>query len=273
MDTSSAIFAVLETYPEDIRSLFLDLESPRNPGESTPPLSPVCQNTQVLKQKSATKSARKTAKRRASICARLNAYVRDYSVDLQKLFDDIVSHKSKNDKSKRDKSNSDHSESDNSNSDNSKSDNSTNEPDDGQRQLDQLENASLLVYGSKYLKERLELLQKRSKISVMPLVKKASKKRHLKRKSRAALLDKLQILRKQFQLLKKNESCPSPGKPSQLTDKKTIKKSKKKLFKGKTKIKLRSRRSNTSTGPRKRKRSRNRKARKKNIKKKPAFVV
>merc|ERR1711959_578157 len=64
---------------------------------------------------------------------------------------------------------------------------------------------SIAAYGSQYLKERLEIMLKRTKISVMPLTKKGSKKQSIKRKSRAKLLDKLNILRKKFQLIKKDE--------------------------------------------------------------------
>lgn len=211
MSTSNAVYAVLDTYPDDLRSLFLDLEPTPNPGEITP--RPPLLETKVSEKKSSKKKAKR---RRASIRARLHSYVRDYSVDLQSLFDDIVATASSK----------------------TESNNSTN-PGEAEPQANQSESICLAVYGSQYLKERLELMLKRAKISVLPLTKKGSKKQRMKRKGRAKLLDKLNILRKQFQLLKKDDqsleemqkSSPSPAKRIKKVRKKRKKKPRKKSTK------------------------------------------
>merc|ERR1712032_811471 len=97
------------------------------------------------------------------------------------------------------------------------------------------------VYGAQYLKERLDIMLKRAKFSVMPLTKKGSKKQRVKRKSRAKLLDKLYILRGKFQLIKKDEpsleeqqiSSPCLAKP---VKKKIIRKKQKKSKKESRKV-------------------------------------
>jgi hypothetical protein len=91
-------------------------------------------------------------------------------------------------------------------------------------------------------------MRKRSKISVIPLTKKASKKRRVKRRTRAHLVDKLNILRKKFLLIKKDDpSSPSveelsePPKddtsPSSKKTKKIRSKEKKRVQKKKKKAK------------------------------------
>jgi len=153
--------------------------------------------------------------------------VRDYSVDLQSLFDDIVATAS------------------------SKTESNSTNLGEAEPQANQSESICLAVYGSQYLKERLEIMLKRAKISVMPLTKKGSKKQRIKRKGRAKLLDKLNILRKQFQLLKKDDhsleemqkSPPFPAnrikKVRKKRKRKTRKKSTKKTNKTETKTKTR----------------------------------
>jgi len=234
MITSNTVYAVLDTYPDDLRSLFLGLEEPSpNPDEAkteatskVPHIEPKDseQSCQTPKKKSAKKKARRSAKknarRRASIRERLNSYVRDYSVDLQNLFDDIVATASE-----------------------TEGNNSINpggaEP-GTECQTNQSQSTSIAAHGSQYLKERLEIMLKRAKISVMPLTKKGSKKQCIKRKSRAKLLDKLDILRKKFQLIKKcelslceekQENLPSSENQIKKIRKKQMKKIKKKTTK------------------------------------------
>lgn len=224
---SPTVCAVIDTYPEELRTLLLDVY----PDESMPKLPASESKCKESKRKAAIKSPRKTARRRASISARLNSYVRDYSADLQDLFDDIVAAtQSEN--------------SDNSNCDSASVTHKTDQP-----KKDNLAD-NLAVYGAQYLKERLTLMQKRSRISVLPLLKKC-KKTNMKRRSRASLIDKLEILRKQFQLLKKND--PSVKEPkrnylSKISKLKSMKKIGKMASKGKakrkTKIRTRAKRIN-----------------------------
>jgi len=201
---------------------FLDDFEPSNTGEATPELPPavlkdLTQN--LLSERPGKPTGKKAKRKRDSIRERLNAYVRDYSDDLQELFDDIVATESPETKN-----------------------NESIKPSGAQRPADQLRNACLAVYGSQYLKERLELMQKRSKISVMPFIEKKSKKKSLKRKSHASLLDKLQILRKKFQLIKKAESSvqateSSTNKKSRHKEPKKMKKKSLKKTKNKRKMK------------------------------------
>jgi len=225
---SPSVHAVLDTYPEELRTLLID----SNSGEFTPGLpalpaiernckdSAIERNCKDLTQKSATKSTRNTTRRRASIRARLNEYVCNYSADLQILFNDIVAAAQ------------------------SESCNNSNSDSGGaQHQTDQSLKDNLAVYGAQYLKERLQLMQKRSKVSVMPLLKKCTKA-NLKRKSRASLIHKLEILRKQFQLLKKND--PSVVEPkrnylSKINKLKAMKKKRKISSKCKTNFTIKSR--------------------------------
>merc|ERR1712072_1256736 len=187
------------------------------------------------KKNSKKPSAKKKARRRASIRERLNSYVLDYTVDLQSLFDDIVAIASPE----------------------TESNNINPGGDENQaNQANQSQSSRIAVYGAQYLKERLEIMLKRAKISVKPLTKKGSKKQRVKRKNRAKLLDKLNILRKKFQLIKKDEPsleekqksspCPAnPVKKIQKKRKKKIKKKDKKDKKNKTKSKKESRKTHT----------------------------
>jgi len=219
MSTFDAVYAVLNTYPNDLRSLFLDSEPNPSSGESTPKLPHI--EPKESKKNSKKPSAKKKARRRASIRERLNSYVLDYSVDLQNFFDDIVALAPPE------------TESDNINSGGAENKNQPN----------QSQSIRTAVYGAQYLKERLDIMLKRAKISVMPLTKKGSKKQRVKRKSRAKLLDKLNILRGKFQLIKKDEpsleeqqiSSPCLAKPvKKIIRKKQKKKIKKKDKKNKT---------------------------------------
>lgn len=186
MIKSNAISAVLDTYPEELRALFLDSLLAADAGVPTPKSPSI--DPKDVEKKSTRKSPRKLARRRASIRARLNAYVSGYSVDLQKLFDDFVSATS--------------SETDG---------NNVAKPAGAQPEADLSQKPRLPVYGVQYLKERLELMRKRSKISVIPLTQKASKRRNAKRRTRAHLVDKLDILRKKFRLIKKDDPSSSPS--------------------------------------------------------------
>jgi len=231
MNRFDAVYAVLNTYPNDLRSLFLDSEPNPSSGESTPKLPHI--EPKESKKNSKKPSAKKTARRRASIRERLNSYVLDYSVDLQRFFDDIVALAPPE------------TESDNINSGGAENKNQPN----------QSQSIRTAVYGAQYLKERLDIMLKRAKISVMPLTKKGSKKQRVKRKSRAKLLDKLNILRGKFQLIKKDEpsleeqqiSSPCLAKPvkKKIIRKKQTKKIKNKDKKNKTKSKKESRKVHT----------------------------
>lgn len=193
MIKSNAICAVLDTYPDDLRALFLDSVLAADAGVPTPKSPSI--DPKDVKEKSTRKSPRKLARRRASIRARLNTYVSDYSVDLQQLFDDIVAATS--------------SETDG---------NDVAKPAGEQPEADLSQKPRLPVYGVEYLKERLELMRKRSKISVIPLTKKKSKRRNAKRRTRAHLVDKLDILRKKFRLIKKDDPSSSPSVEEQPKD-------------------------------------------------------
>merc|ERR1712032_128411 len=181
------------------------------------------------KKNSKKPSAKKKARRRASIRERLNSYVRNYSVDLQNLFDDIVATASPE------------TESNNIN------------PGGTENQANQSRSTRIAVYGAQYLKERLGIMLTRAKISVMPLTKKGSKKQSVKRKIHAKLLDKLNILRKKFQLMKKDASCladkqkssPCPTNPVKKIRKKRKKQIKKQDKKNKTKSKKEARKAHT----------------------------
>jgi len=245
---SPTVYAVLDTYPEDLRTFLIDAY----PDESMPELPALEFKCKDLKPKSAIKSARKTARRRASISARLNAYVRDYSADLQNLFNDIVA-----------------------TAQSENSDNSNRDSGGAKHKTEQPLKDNLAVYGAQYLKERLTLMQKRSRISVLPLLKKC-KKTNMKRKSRASLIDKLEILRKQFQLLKKND--PSEQEPkrnylSKISKLKSMKKNGKTSLKGKRKRKIKIRTKAKKINRQKTKKtSRKSNATDKKIRKRPAIL-